>query len=633
MSKQYAALAQDLVRLVGGKENVSNAFHCQTRIRFSLVDEGKADQAAIEAHEGVISVLKSGGQFQVVIGTHVADVFEEVEPLLDLQDVSEAPEEKKNVFEAIIDFISGTFQPIIPALSGAGMVKAVMALLVVFNLIDKTSQTYYMLNLFSDGVFYFLPILLAFTEAKKLKCNSILAAGVAAMMLHPNWTALVAKGEAVSFFGVIPFTLAGYGSSVIPIILVVFVQSYVEKFLNKHIAKSVNLVFVPMFTFLIMGTLAFSVLGPIGYIAGNALASVFTFLAQNAAWAPALLIGGLCPIMVMFGLHNGIAPLGVMQMSQLGYDSIWGPGNIVSNMCQATAGLVVALRTKDPRIKQTAGSGAITAYMGVTEPILYGVNLPKKYPLVAAMVGGAVGGLYAGLTQTHRFATGSGGLPAVLLYIGDDTLQYMVNIIIAMLIGSAVTAVLTFFLSLRYEGKDEPTAEKGDGSDSPEDASPAPTAPAEAAVRSCSIVAPVSGNAISLENAADKVFASKALGEGVAIDPSDGVVIAPCAGTVTAFFPTMHAIGITSKDGAEVMIHVGVDTVELKGKGFSANVKKGDEVRMGQQLLTFDRDQITAAGYNPQTMVVITNTPSFKGVKAVAAGAVTSGDRLLDLEA
>ena len=622
MSKQYVTLAKDIVRLVGGKENVTNAFHCQTRVRFSLTDEAKADQAAIEKLDGVISVLRSGGQFQVVIGPQVADVYEEIEPLLDIKasDADAAPAEKKGVFEVIVDFISGTFQPIIPALSGAGMVKAVMALLVVFNLIDKTSQTYYMLNLFSDGVFYFLPILLAFCEAQKLKCNPILAAGVAAMMLHPNWSALVTAGDPVNFFGVIPFTLASYGSSVIPIILVIFVQSYVEKFLNKHIAKSVNLVFVPMITFIVMGTLAFSVLGPLGYLAGKALASVFTFLAENAAWAPAVLIGGLCPVMVMFGLHNGIAPLGVMQMSQLGYDSIWGPGNIVSNMCQATAGLVVALRTKDPRIKQTAGSGSITAFMGITEPILYGVNLPKKYPLVAAMIGGAAGGLYAGLTHTHRFATGSGGLPAILLYIGDDTLQYMINIIIAMVIGCAITAALTFFLSLRYEGKDETEA-----SDQKADVLPE--------AKSGRLMAPVSGTVMPIDQSADPVFASKALGEGVAIDPTDGVVISPCNGSVTALFPTLHAIGITSDNGAEVMVHIGINTVELKGKYFSASVKVGDKVRIGQKLVTFDKDKVAEAGYNPQTMVVVTNSPSFKSVTSVATGAMTLGDALLDLEA
>lgn len=458
---KYTDLARDVVRLMGGAGNISRAYHCQTRLRFTLKDEAAANEDELRALAGVINVLHGAGQVQVVIGPHVADVFAEVEPLCDpvtvglpgddLEPGDEGASAKKGIGEAVIDFVAGTFQPIIPALSGAGMVKAVMALLVVFKLIDTTSQTYYMLNVFADGVFYFLPMLLAFTEAQKLKCNPILAAGVAAMMLHPNWSALVSAGDPVSLFDFIPLTLASYGSSVIPIILVVFAQSYVEKFFNKYIPKSLNLVFVPMLTFLVMGVLAFAVLGPIGSVLGGYLATFFTFLSENAAWAPAVIIGGFLPIMVMFGIHNGVAPLGVMQMAELGYDSIFGPGCVVSNMCQATAGLVVALRSKDLRVRELALPGAITAYMGITEPILYGVNLPKKYPLIASMVGGACGGLFAGLTQTHRFATGSSGLPAVLLYIGDNSMTCLINIIIAMLIGVVVTGVLTFVFYSHFE--------------------------------------------------------------------------------------------------------------------------------------------------------------------------------------
>ena len=318
MTKEYRDLATQIVEEIGGKENISTVYHCQTRLRFTLVDNLKAATDDVKAIDGVTTVIINGGQYQVVIGTHVADVFEEVEKLVEISTEAPVTEEKKGILNSIIDFVAGTFQPIIPALSGAGMVKAVLALLVVFNIITTDSQTYYMLNLFADGVFYFLPILLAFTEAQKLKCNPILAAGVAAMLLHPNWSALVTAGDPVNFFSAIPFTLASYSSSVIPIILIIFIQSYVEKFLNKHVPKSVNLVFVPMLTFLIMGTLAFSVLGPIGAIIGDYLAGFFTFLAENASWAPALLIGSLAPIMIMFGIHNGVAPLGIMQMSQLG---------------------------------------------------------------------------------------------------------------------------------------------------------------------------------------------------------------------------------------------------------------------------------------------------------------------------
>lgn len=461
MSKKYQPLARDILRLVGGSENVNGLYHCQTRLRFTLADNAKADKDALEALDGVRKVILASGMYQVVIGTNVHEVFEELEPLVAPKPDAAAPAQKKNPAEALIDFVAGTFQPVIAAMSGAGMLKALLALLMVFHLIDSSSQTYVILNFFADAVFYFLPMLLAFSEAQKLKCNPILAAAVAGIMMHPTWGSLVAAGEPVRFFGVIPFTLTSYTSTVIPIILVIFVQSYVEKLLDRVIPKAVNLVFVPMLTFLVMGTLALAVLGPIGSIVGNYLAVFFNFLSVNASWAPAVLIGAFLPLMVMFGLHNGVAPLGVMQMAELGYDSIFGPGCVCSNIAQGVAALVVALRTRDPKEKQLASSSSITALMGITEPVLYGVNLPKKYPLVAAMIGGGCGGLYAGLTHTHRFATGSSGLPAVLLYIGDNTMQYFYNIIIALVITAVVTAIVTYVLSLKFEKAPAAAAKEG----------------------------------------------------------------------------------------------------------------------------------------------------------------------------
>lgn len=458
MRKNYKQIAQDVVAGVGGAENIKNLYHCQTRLRFALADESKADKEGLEKLDAVKKVILNGGVYQVVIGTDVAEVFDAIQPLLPTQAAAQAdtaPAQKKNAFERVIDFVAGVFQPVIPALSGAGMLKALLALLVVFNLVDSTSQTYAIFNFFADAVFYFLPILLAFTQAQKLKCNPILAAAVAGIMMHPNWGAMVAAGEPVRFFDLIPFHLVSYTGTVIPIILVVFVQAYVEKALNRLVPKSVNLVFVPMLTFLMMGTLALAVLGPIGSVVGNYLALVFNFLAVNASWAPAVLIGGLLPLMVMFGLHNGVAPLGVMQMAELGYDSIFGPGCVCSNIAQGVAALVVSIRTKNAKDRQVATSGGITALMGITEPVLYGVNLPKKYPLISAMIGGACGGLYAGLTHTHRFATGSSGLPAVLLYIGDDSMTCLYNIIIALVITAVVTAVVTYILSLKFEKTEE----------------------------------------------------------------------------------------------------------------------------------------------------------------------------------
>ncbi|MGI6211941.1 MAG: beta-glucoside-specific PTS transporter subunit IIABC [Anaerovoracaceae bacterium] len=628
MSQKYTGLAQQIVELVGGKENISNVYHCATRLRFTLKDENKADKNALESLDGVAKVMFSNGMYQVVIGTEVASVYEEVEKIVGpMKDEGGKEETKKgNVVGRVVDFISGTFMPVIPAISGSGMIKAVLALLMVFHVITSDSQTYYILNFFADAVFYFLPILLAFSAARKLKSDPILAAVIAAIMLHPDWNALVEAGDPVYLFDVIPMQLVNYSASVIPIILIIFIQSYVEKWLNKVIPGSVRLIFVPLLDFLIMGTLALSVLGPIGSVLGGWLAALFTFLSTNAAWIPAVLIGGLLPIMVMFGVHTAVGPLGSMQLAQLGYDSIFGPGCVCSNIAQATSGLAVAIRTKDPKAKTLAASGSITAFMGITEPILYGTNLPKKYPLVAAMIGGACGGLYAGLTRTHRFATGSSGLPAVLLYIGDNTLQYLINICIALAITFVVTFILTWILAGRYEGgkiTEENTTEEKTTEESIEGTPLAESARATAAETAGTqeITSPLKGRVKALSDGKDEAFASGAMGQGVVIEPEDGLVTAPFDGTVGALFPTNHAIGLRSDSGLELMIHIGLDTVELNGEGFEAYVRQGDRVRKGDRLVKADLEKIRSAGYAVETPVLVSNSNDYKSVEGIVGEA------------
>lgn len=601
MSKKYETLAQSIVEKVGGIENISNVYHCQTRLRFNLKNDDKADQKALESMDGIAKVMISNAVFQVVIGTHVKEVYEEVEKIVQPQKLNEdiTSSKKKNPVSVFIDFISGTFMPVIPAMSGAGMIKAVLALLTVFNIISTDSQTYYVLNFFSDAVFYFLPILLAFNAAQKLHCSPILAAAVAGIMLHPNWSALVTAGQAVALFDLIPLTLVSYTSSVIPIILVIFVQSYVEKFLEKWIPNSVKLVFVPLLTFLVMGTLALSILGPIGSFVGSYLAMFFDFLSTNASWAPAVLIGGTLPVMVIFGVHTAVGPLGAMQMAQLGYDSIFGPGALCSNIAQATSSLVVAMRTKDKSMKQLATSGAITAYMGITEPALYGVNLPKKYPLIASMIGGASGGLYAGLTQTHRFATGSSGLPAVLLYIGDNTMTFLYNIVIALVITVIVTAVVTYLLSLRFEKNNDSLKEDT----------------LSIVLGDEEVTSPAKGTIKPLSEAEDEAFSSKALGDGIVIEPTDGEIVAPFDGEITVLFPTKHAIGLLSKQGMELLIHIGIDTVQLNGEGFEAFVEQGQKVKKGDKLVYADLKRIEEKGFSTQIPVVVTNTATYQSIE------------------
>lgn len=620
MSKKYEGLAETIVEKVGGAGNVSAVRHCQTRLRFTLKDTGKADREGLQSMDGVAQVVESGGMFQVVIGMHVAEVFEEVEKLLpNTGEKQEAGSgEKMSPINFAIDFVSSVFQPIIPALSGAGMLKALMALLTVFHLMDSSSQTYGILNFFADAVFAFLPLLLAYTTAKRMKCNIVLAIGVAGIMCHPNWAALVAAGEPVRFFGVIPFYLVAYTSTVIPIILVIVVQSFVEKALNKVIPKAVNLVFVPMFTFLIMGTLALSVLGPAGEYVGEGLALVFGWLSTNASWAPAVLIGGLLPVMVMFGLHHAVAPLGSMQMASLGFDSIFGPGCVCSNIAQGTAALVVGIRTKDSKTKQLGLSTGTTALMGITEPVLYGLNLPKKYPLYASMIGGGLGGLYAGITHTHRFATGSSGIPAVLLYIGEDTMAYFWNIIIALVITAVSTAVITFVLSLKYENKTDAAAEAEKDA-----ATVIENTEADA------VYAPVSGRVIAMEDIPDVTFSQGILGWTIGIEPSDGVVRAPFHGNVVHAADTGHAVGLVSTDGLELLIHVGVDTVEMGGTGFDMKVNTGDSVKAGQTLMTFDRKAIADAGHPDVAVVVVLNPDTYASIEAAADGTVETGMKII----
>ena len=615
MSQKYTSLAETIVNKVGGAENINAVRHCQTRLRFTLKDTTKADKEGIQNLDGVAQVVESGGMFQVVICMHVAEVFEEVEKFIPNKDSEQNQTDgaKMSPINLIIDFISSVFQPIIPALSGAGMLKALMALLTVFHLVDSTSQTYYVLNFFADAAFAFLPILLAYTTAKRMKSNVILAMTVAGIMCHPNWTALVTAAEPVRFFGIIPFYLISYTSTVIPIILVILVQSFVEKKLNQIIPKSVNLVFVPMFTFLIIGTLALSILGPIGDYVGEGLALVFDWLSTNASWAPAVLIGGLLPIMVMFGLHHAVAPLGSMQMASLGFDSIFGPGCVCSNIAQGAAALVVGFRTKDSKTKQLGLSTGTTALMGITEPVLYGLNLPKKYPLVAAMIGGGLGGLYAGITHTHRFATGSSGIPAILLYIGNDTMTFFWNIIISLVISAVASAVITFILSLKYEN-----AEKEVKAITIEN------------IEKNTVYAPINGKVIAMEKIPDPTFSAGVLGKTMGIEPSDGIVYAPFDGTIAHAADTGHALGFVSSDGLELLIHVGVDTVEMGGTGFELKVKSGDAIKAGQPLLVFDRKAVANAGHPDTVIVVVLNGDNYTEITFVPEGDIKAGQTIME---
>lgn len=638
MATKYAPVADRIIELVGGPENVSGVFHCQTRLRFTLKDEGKAQPAKLMELDDVAQTLSAGGLFQVVVGTHVKDVYDEVARSLEASGVSlgetdeEPSGERPNVLNRIIGFISGSFAPIVPALAGAGMLAALLSVLVAFGWVSNQSTTYKVISFMANAVFYFLPIVIAFSAAAKLKINQYVAAGIAAMMLHPTWVAMVTAAEPISLFEIIPLHLVTYNATVIPIFLVLWVQSYVERWLEKVIPNQIKLVIIPMIVFFVMGIVALSVLGPIGAIMGNYLAIGFTWLGDNAPWAAPTIIGGLLPVMVMFGVHHAVAPVGFLQMAQFGFDSLFGPGALVSNMAQAAATSTVAVRTKDQKTKQIATAAAVTAFMGITEPALYGINLPKRYPLIAAMVGGAAGGFYAGITGTKRFAVGSSGLPAIPMYIGDDTMRHFINISIAIVIAIVVSVIVSIALAFRFE---KPATHAHGTSGVPEStpstpaAAPVPVAATAGPV--VELVAPVAGSLIALTDVADAAFASGALGSGVGIEPDNGLIVAPCAGVVVAATATGHAYGIRTDDGIEVLVHIGIDTVRMKGEGFTPAVRRGDRVSAGQVLGEVDLDAVRKAGYTPTVILVVVKRGDVTDVLTAAPGHVAAGVRVAEL--
>lgn len=623
MSKKYENLARDIVERVGGNENVSTLTHCMTRLRFALNDNNKANRESIKSLNGVIDAIESGGQFQVVIGTHVEDVYNEVVKHLESKgnSNSDAGNGRKVSFVGkFIDFVSGTFSPIVPAIAGAGMIKALLALLILFKWISRDSQTYYVINFMSDAIFYFLPFLLAYSAANKLKCSPVLAIVLAGIFLHPSLIQLKTEGNDVSVFG-IPLTLVTYSSSVVPILLTVWAQSYIEPLFKKIIHDSIKIIFVPMLTILVVGTIGLTVLGPLGSFVGTYLAMGFDFLGSHGSWLVIFIIATFWPILVMFGLHHNIVPLSLTQITTLGYENIIGPGALVSNITQGVAALVVGSRTKDPSMKQISTTSGITGLMGITEAALYGVNLPKKYPLIAAMIGSACGGLYAGLTGVSRYATGASGIPAIPLYIGAN-LSNFYNILIALLIAAIVTAVLTYFLSFKFE--------KSKGLNT-EEVKVEPETILFTATE-LTIASPLSGSTIALKDIQDVAFASGAMGKGIAIEPSEGKVISPFDGTIVSLFPKKHAMGLRSDTGAEVLIHVGLNTVKLNGKYFESHVVEGQRITKGQLLLTFDLEKIKEEGYVTQTPIIITNSDSYKEFTETTHKVVSFEDSLFELK-
>ena len=640
----YKALAQDIIRLIGGTENIRQLTHCATRLRFEFYDKGKANAKKIEALQGVISVVEKGGQFQIIIGNEVQSVFRAIKSEMKDTPHNDTPEtvgEKPSIVNRIISVISTTFTPVIPALIGGGMIKAVLSILVLFSLVNETSSTYEIINFISDAPFYFMPVLLAYGAAMKFQCSPIMAMTLACALLHPTWNSIVEAGESISFFG-IPVVLVSYSSSVIPIILSVWILSYVEKFAEKYSPSVIKFFLKPLITMFISIPIALLVVGPLGNLLNDLVQAGADFLNARVSWLIPMLMGAFQPFLTLTGTAWAMTPIATSQISALGYEVVNGPGMLASNIAQGGATLAVAVKAKNKDLKQLASSSGFTAVMGITEPCLYGVLLKLKRPFVASMIGGAVGGIYAGISGLVRYSFVSPGLTAIPAFIGENPMN-VVHAIITIIISFVAGFIAAWVLGFKEDGTPDAAAassgtaegtdrisakeEENKGSRDSEN-----SADNRSAHDSAVIKAPTAGRAAALSEVNDDVFSQEVLGKGAAIFPEEGKVYAPADGTVTIFFETGHAIGMETDNGAEILIHVGIDTVNLQGKYFTPKAKVGDQVKAGDLLLEFDLDAIRKEGFDTVIPVIVTNTPDYQDISPACSGSIKPGDDFIALK-
>ncbi|BCZ45075.1 PTS beta-glucoside transporter subunit EIIBCA [Clostridium gelidum] len=625
---KYEKLAQDIIKNVGGKENVNSLTHCVTRLRFKLKDESKANTEVLKNMDGVVTVVKSGGQYQVVIGNHVPDVYDEVTTIGGFQTAtSEGTEEKMSAFNKFIDTISGVFTPILGVLCATGMIKGFNALFVALHILNNTDGTYQILNATGDALFNFFPIFLGYTAANKFKANKFMGMVIGAALVYPSLAGITAAPAQplytlfagtifqspvyITFLG-IPVILMSYASSVIPIVLATYVGAKIEKAFKKIVPDMVKTFLVPFFTLLIIVPLTFIVIGPIATWAGQLLGAGTLYICNLSPTLEGILLGGFWQVFVMFGLHWGLVPIAINNFAVLHYDPVIASLFAASFAQIGVVGAII-IKTKNKRLKAIAIPAFISGFFGITEPAIYGVTLPRKKPFVISCIAAAIGGGIMGSMGSVWYMIGGFGIFGIPSYLGPNGLDTgFYGAIIGMIVSFILGFVMMFFSKLEEEeAKEEKT-------ESP-------------LVKQEILVSPLKGDIKPLSEVKDEAFSKGALGKGIAIEPTEGKVIAPVNGVLTTFFPTCHALGITSNNGAEILIHVGMDTVQLEGKHFTPKAKQGDVVKVGDVLLEFDIKAIKEAGYSVITPVIITNSDSYLDVIETDKKAINYKEDLLTI--
>lgn len=587
MAIDYRITARELVKELGGDSNITKVTHCATRLRFILKDESVVDSAKVSKIPGVITTVQAGGQYQVVIGNHVKDAFGFVMELVTVDENAGGSEKNKvGVFNRIVDVISSIFAPFLYTLAACGILQGILGILVALNWIDTSGGTYQILNFVSWTAFTFLPVLISITAAKKFGANTYMAVVIACALVCPDYINMVNSGADVHFLG-IKVQLLSYTSSVIPIILSIWVASYVQKFFDKYLPIVVRNLFSPMLTIAIMVPLTLLVFGPIGNTIGNSIGGVYNFLYGLSPIVAGVIVGGLWEVLVIFGVHWGITPVTVGNYATLGYDTFTGL-QASAVFSQAGAALGVFFKTKNKEMKGVSLSAAVTGLFGITEPAIYGVNLRLKKPMICGCIAGAVAGGVAGAFHAVSWSYNMPGIATIPAYFKSGHSSAFIGFLISIVIAFVLGAILTFIFGFEEDDTASDDHVLSEGATVVEIASPA------------------KGRVIPITEVKDEVFASKGMGDGVGIISEEGKVYAPISGSVEALFPTGHAVGLAA-DGVEVLIHIGINTVELDGKGFQAHVQQGDTVKKGDLLVTFDKERMEKEGYDSTIIFIVTD--------------------------
>ena len=598
MAIDYYKTAMELLKELGGNDNITNVTHCATRLRFILKDESIVNKDKVAKIPGVITTVQAGGQFQVVIGNHVKDAYEHMIKMvtIDEEAAKGTGNKKVGIVSRIIDVISAIFAPFLYTLAACGILQGILGVLVALNAIDTAGGTYQILNFISWTAFTFLPVLIAVTASKKFGVNTFIALVIACALVCPDYIAMVNAAKPVYFLGM-KVQLLSYTSSVIPIILSIWIASYVQKFFDKYLPIVIRNLFTPMFTIAIMVPLTLLAFGPIGNTIGGAIGGIYNTLYNLSPIVAGLVVGGLWEVLVIFGVHWGITPVTVGNYANLGYDTFTGlQASAVFSQAGATFG--VFLKTKNKDMKGVSASAAITGLFGITEPAIYGVNLRLKKQMICGCIAGAVGGAIGGAFHAVSWSYNMPGIATLPAYFKAGHLTPFIGLVISIVVAFVLGAVLTYIVGFEDEADDE-TKEIETSNETTTEANGEATS---------EFVAPVTGNVIPVNQVKDEAFASEAMGKGVGIEPENGKVYAPFDGNVDAVFPTGHLVGLSDGNGAEVLIHIGVDTVKLEGKGFTTYVSQGDKVKKGDLLVEFDVELLKKEGYDTTVMFITTDT-------------------------